>query len=60
VKLYNTEKVNCVADRAVHVFGGIGYRTEGPVERIFFVRVLRIVEGSREIQRLVIARTLGL
>ncbi|MGH2829101.1 MAG: acyl-CoA dehydrogenase family protein [Actinomycetota bacterium] len=61
VKLYNTEMVNRVADRAVQVFGGMGYLTEGPVERIFrFVRMLRIVEGTSEVQRLVIARTLGL
>jgi acyl-CoA dehydrogenase len=61
VKLYNTEMVNRVADRAVQVFGGMGYLTEGPVERVFrFVRMLRIVEGTSEIQRLVIARTLGL
>jgi acyl-CoA dehydrogenase len=61
VKLYNTEMVNRVADRAVQVFGGMGYLTEGPVERIYrFVRMLRIVEGTSEIQRLVIARTLGL
>jgi len=61
VKLYNTEMVNRVADRAVQIFGGMGYLAEGPVERIFrFVRMLRIVEGTSEIQRLVIARTMGL
>ena len=61
VKLYNTEMVNRVADRAVQIFGGMGYLTEGPVERIYrFVRMFRIVEGTSEIQRLVIARTLGL
>jgi acyl-CoA dehydrogenase len=61
VKLYNTEMVNRVADRAVQVLGGMGYLTEGGVEHIFrFVRMFRIVEGTSEIQRLVIARTLGL
>jgi alkylation response protein AidB-like acyl-CoA dehydrogenase len=61
VKLHNTEMVNRVADRAVQVFGGMGLLTEGPVERIFrYVRMLRIVEGTSEIQRLVIARSLGL
>ncbi|MGH2739420.1 MAG: acyl-CoA dehydrogenase family protein [Actinomycetota bacterium] len=61
VKLNNTEMVNRVADRAVQVFGGTGVLTEGPVERIYrFVRMLRIVEGTSEIQRLVIARSLGL
>ncbi|HEX2025499.1 MAG TPA: acyl-CoA dehydrogenase family protein [Actinomycetota bacterium] len=61
VKLHNTEMVGRVADRAVQVFGGMGVLTEGPVERIYrFVRMLRIVEGTSEIQRLVIARSLGL
>jgi acyl-CoA dehydrogenase len=61
VKLNNTEMVNRVADRAVQIFGGMGVVTEGPVERIYrFVRMLRIVEGTSEIQRVVIARTLGL
>jgi acyl-CoA dehydrogenase len=61
VKLGNTEMVNRVADRAVQVFGGMGLLAEGPTERIFrFVRMLRIVEGTSEIQRLIIARSLGL
>ena len=61
VKLHNTEMVGRVADRAVQVFGGMGLLTEGPVEWIYrWVRMLRIVEGTSEIQRLVIARTLGL
>jgi alkylation response protein AidB-like acyl-CoA dehydrogenase len=61
VKLHNTEMVNRVADRAVQIFGGMGLLAEGPVERIFrYVRMLRIVEGTSEIQRLVIARSLGL
>lgn len=61
VKLNNTEMVNRVADRAVQVYGGMGLLTEGPVERIFrWVRMLRIVEGTSEIQRMIIARSLGL
>jgi acyl-CoA dehydrogenase len=61
VKLNNTEMVNRVADRAVQIYGGMGLLTEGPVERIFrLVRMLRIVEGTSEIQRPVIARSLGL
>ena len=61
VKLFNTEMVNRVADRAVQIYGGMGLLTEGPVERIFrWVRMLRIVEGTSEIQRLIIARSLGL
>jgi len=47
--------------RAVQVFGGMGLLTEGPVERIFrYVRMLRIVEGTSEIQRMIIARNLCL
>jgi acyl-CoA dehydrogenase len=61
VKLNNTEMVGRVADRAVQIFGGMGLLTEGPVERIYrWVRMLRIVEGTSEIQRLIIARSLGL
>jgi acyl-CoA dehydrogenase len=61
VKLFNTEMVNRVADRAVQIYGGMGLLTEGPVERIFrWVRMLRIVEGTSEIQRVIIARSLGL
>ena len=61
VKLFNTEMVNRVADRAVQIYGGMGLLAEGPVERIFrWVRMLRIVEGTSEIQRLIIARSLGL
>jgi acyl-CoA dehydrogenase len=61
VKLHNTEMVNLVADRAVQVFGGMGLLAEGPTERIFrWVRMLRIVEGTSEIQRTIIARSLGL
>lgn len=61
VKLYGTEMVGRVADRAIQVLGGQGLMREAPIERIWrFARVLRIVEGASEIQRLVIARTLGL
>jgi alkylation response protein AidB-like acyl-CoA dehydrogenase len=61
VKLWGTEMVGRVADRAVQVWGGMGLLTEGPVERIWrWVRTLRIVEGTSEIQRMIIARSLGL
>lgn len=59
-KLFATEAVCRVADRAVQVFGGMGYMRECPVERIYrIVRVMRIAGGSSEIQRMVIARTAG-
>jgi len=61
LKLYNTEMASRVSDRAIQIFGGMGVLTEGPVERIWrFVRMMRVVEGASEIQRLIIARTLGL
>jgi len=59
VKLYATEMVNRVADRALQIHGGMGYMRELPIERIFReVRVLRIVEGTSEIQRFIISRFL--
>jgi acyl-CoA dehydrogenase len=51
--------VGRVADRAVQLFGGQGVMEEGPVQHIYRdVRVMRIYEGTSEIQRLVIAREL--
>jgi len=59
VKLYATEMVNRVADRALQIHGGMGYMRECPIERIYReVRVLRIVEGTSEIQRFIISRFL--
>ena len=61
VKLYGTEMVGRVADRAIQVLGGQGLMREMPVERVWrTARILRVVEGASEIQRLVIARSLGL
>jgi alkylation response protein AidB-like acyl-CoA dehydrogenase len=61
VKLYGTEMLSRVADRAIQVLGGQGLMREVPVERVWrFARALRIVEGASEVQRLVIARSLGL
>ncbi len=59
VKLYATEMVNHIADRALQIHGGMGYMREFPIERIFReVRLLRIVEGTSEIQRFIISRFL--
>jgi alkylation response protein AidB-like acyl-CoA dehydrogenase len=56
-KLYATEMVGRVVDRAVQIFGGAGYMRDGPVERLYrLVRVMRIAGGSSEIQRMIIAR----
>ena len=54
-KLFCTEMVGKVADLAVQVHGGTGYMREVPVERIYRdVRLLRVYEGTSEIQRLII------
>ena len=58
-KLYASEMANRVADRAVQIFGGRGYMRENVAERYFReLRVDRIWEGTSEIQRLIIARSL--
>jgi acyl-CoA dehydrogenase len=58
-KLYCTEMAGKVADLAVQVHGGTGYMREVPVERIYRdVRLLRLYEGTSEIQRLIIGRAL--
>lgn len=55
VKLFCTEMVGRVADLAVQVHGGAGYMRDVPVERIYRdVRLLRLYEGTSEIQRLII------
>ena len=47
------------ATEAVQVFGGMGYSTEYPVEKLFRdAKVLQIYEGTSEIQRNIIAREL--
>jgi acyl-CoA dehydrogenase len=54
-KLFCTEMAGKVADLAVQVHGGSGYMRGVPVERIYRdVRLLRLYEGTSEIQRLII------
>lgn len=58
-KLACTEMAGRVADRAVQIHGGFGYSKDYEVERYYRdVRVLRIYEGTSEIQKIVIARDL--
>jgi len=58
-KLFCTEMVGQVADLAVQIHGGSGYMREVPVERIYRdVRLLRLYEGTSEIQRLIIGGNL--
>lgn len=54
-KVFCTEMAGQVADLAVQIHGGAGYMREVPVERIYRdVRLLRLYEGTSEIQRLII------
>ncbi|MEV7043494.1 acyl-CoA dehydrogenase family protein [Amycolatopsis sp. NPDC051061] len=54
-KLFCTEMAGKTADLAVQVHGGAGYMREVPVERIYRdVRLMRLYEGTSEIQRLII------
>ena len=56
-KLFSSEMVGRVADRAVQIFGGAGYIADYGIERFYRdVRLFRIYEGSSEIQKLIIAR----
>jgi len=56
-KLFCSEMVGRVADRAVQIHGGAGYMQDYAVERLYRdVRLFRLYEGTSEIQRLVIAR----
>ncbi|MEJ5301388.1 MAG: acyl-CoA dehydrogenase family protein [Thermodesulforhabdaceae bacterium] len=59
VKLFCTEMVNRVADMALQIHGGMGYMKDYPIERFYRdVRLMRIYEGTSEIQKLVVAREL--
>ena len=56
-KLYASEMVGRVADRAVQIFGGAGYVADYGIERLYRdVRIFRIYEGASQIQQLIIAR----
>jgi acyl-CoA dehydrogenase len=58
-KLFCTEMVGRVADRGVQIHGGAGYINEYPVERFYRdVRLLRLYEGTTQIQQIIIGRTL--
>ncbi|HBQ28982.1 MAG TPA: acyl-CoA dehydrogenase, partial [Desulfotomaculum sp.] len=56
-KLFATEKVLRVAEKAMQIHGGYGYSCEFPVERYYRdIRHFTIAEGTNEIQRLIIGR----
>ncbi len=58
-KLFATEAAQRIIDRALQIHGGLGVVSGTPVEHLYRdVRALRIYEGTSEIQRLIIAKTL--
>ena len=58
-KLFASEACGRIVDRVVQLHGGYGYSKEFPIERMYRdARVTRIYEGTSEIQRIVIARSL--
>lgn len=60
-KLYSTETAVCATRIATQVLGGSGFIEDSPVARFYRdAKILEIGEGTSEIQRMVIARNLGL
>jgi short-chain 2-methylacyl-CoA dehydrogenase len=60
-KLYTGEMSNRVVNAALQVHGGYGYMDEFPISRLYRdQKILEIGEGTNEVQRMVIARHLGL
>ena len=58
-KMFASEMVGRVADRAVQIHGGAGYMAEYAVERFYRdVRLFRIYEGTTQIQQILIARNM--
>jgi alkylation response protein AidB-like acyl-CoA dehydrogenase len=58
-KLYSTEAANRICARSFQIHGGYGYTKEYPIERLVRdCRVTTIYEGTSEIQRMVIARSM--
>ena len=58
-KLHATEAATWITHQAIQIHGGYGYVKEYAVERYYRdARIMEIYEGTSEIQRLVIARSL--
>lgn len=58
-KYFATEAAGRIADRVLQLHGGYGYLKDFPIERLYRdVRLLRLYEGTSQIQQLVIAREL--
>ncbi|MDE2395331.1 MAG: acyl-CoA dehydrogenase family protein [Burkholderiales bacterium] len=59
-KLFASEMAEVVCSAAIQVFGGYGYVSDFPVERIYRdVRVCQIYEGTSEVQKILIGRALA-
>jgi butyryl-CoA dehydrogenase len=59
-KLFASEMAERVCSDAIQVFGGYGYVSDFPVERIYRdVRVCQIYEGTSEVQKILIGRALA-
>jgi len=59
-KLFTSEAALRAADEAVQIYGGAGYMDDGPVARYYRdAKILTIGEGTSEVQRMIIARELG-
>ena len=60
-KLYASEVAVTATREAVQIHGGYGFMEDSPVSRLYRdAKILEIGEGTSEIQRLVLARGLGL
>jgi short/branched chain acyl-CoA dehydrogenase len=60
-KLYSSEAAMAATRTATQIFGGAGFMEEYPVARFYRdAKILEIGEGTSEVQRMVIARGLGL
>jgi butyryl-CoA dehydrogenase len=58
-KVYASETATWVADRAIQIHGGYGYMKEYPVERHYRdAKITELYEGTSEVQRMVIARSI--
>ncbi len=57
VKLFCSEAMLEIADKGIQIHGGMGFSRELPLERIYRdARILKIFEGTNEIQKLIISR----
>ncbi len=60
-KVFATDVLQKVVDQVLQTLGGVGYMSDHPIERIYrMARVFRIGGGTSEIQRKLIAKSLGL